>query len=375
MRLWRTLALLCCALFLALVARFYHPGLGFSALLMIPEGDAEYQVPALRDLPHYRYPEGHAYDGAMYVQIAMTPLLGDPAIDRALDAPAYRVRRILFCWTAYALGLGRPAWIMQAYALQNVVCWLILAWFITRWFPLRSARFFALWAASMFSHGLLTSARLSVLDGPSLLLLAFAAAAAERNRTWLTSGILGIAALGRETNLLGAVMLPWPRGWRGWLRAAGACVVVVLPLLVWQDYVWSIYRGTSASEGAGQITIPLSGYLTKWVSTLQNVRTIDVHLTAGQLLVLVSITAQTAYIAWTRKGSEPWWKLAAAFAVLMMCVDWAVWEGYPGAITRVTLPLKFGVNVLLARDESRGFWAWLVLGNLDVAFSQYIFTT
>lgn len=375
MRLWRTLALLGCALFLTLVARFYHPGLGFSALLMIPEGDETYQLPALRDLPLYKYPKGFTYDGAMYVQLAMTPLLSDPAIDRALDAPVYRARRIFFCWTAYVLGLGRPAWIVQAYALQNVACWLMLAWFITRWFPLRNATFFALWAGSMFSHGLLTSARLSVLDGPSLLLLAVAAAAAERHRTWLTSGILGIAALGRETSLLGAIMLPWPRGWRGWLRAAGACGVVVLPLLIWQDYLWAIYRGTSAAEGAAQITVPLAGYLRKWTSTLQAASTIELHLTAGQLLALVSITVQAVYIAWTRKWSEPWWKLAAAFAVLMLCVDWAVWEGYPGAITRVTLPLKFGFNVLLARDQPRAFWAWFVPGNLDVAFSQYVFTT
>ena len=374
MRLWRTLALLFCALFLALVARFYHPGLGFSALLVIPEGDEAYQIPALRDLPHFKYRVGHAYDGAMYVQLAMVPLLRDPAIDRALDAPAYRARRILFCWTAYALGLGRPAWIMQAYALQNVLCWLILAWFITRWFPLHHPRFFALWAGSMFSHGLLTSARLSVLDGPSLLLLALAAAAAERGRTWLTSAVVGIAALGRETNLLGGVMLGWPRGWRGWLRGAGAAVVMLLPLLIWQDYVWSIYRGTSVSEGTGQITMPLSGYVMKWSRTLQHARTIDTHLTMGQLLVLVALTVQTAYIAWTRKWSAPWWKLAAAYALLMLTVNWAVWEGYPGAITRVTLPLKFGFNVLLARDQPRGFWAWLVLGNLDVAFSQYIFT-
>jgi hypothetical protein len=367
--MWRALALVSCAMFLSWVAGFYHPGLGFSAFLMLPGGDEEYQLPVLRTIPHYQYPPRHGYDGAMYVQLAMVPLLRDPAIDRTLDAPAYRARRILFCWTAYALGLGRPAWIMQAYALQNVLGWLLLAWLITRWFPLDTPRAFALWAASMFSHGLVTSVRLAVLDGPSLLLLACAAAAAERGRTWLTAAILGIAGLGRETNLLGAVALPWPSGWRGWARAGVAVVVIVLPLLVWQDYIWSIYRGTSVTEGAGQITVPFSAYLMKWRETLRNQAGIDRLTIVRQMLVIVALSVQAVYIVWTRRWTAPWWRLAAVFAVLLMTVHWSVWEGYPGAVTRVVLPLKLGFNVLLARDQPRGFWAWLVLGNLDLSVS------
>ncbi len=367
--LWRTLALAGCAVFLSWVAGFYHPGLGFSAFLMVPRGEEEYQLPALRSVPHYRYPPGHAYDGAMYVQLAMVPLLRDPAIDRALDAPAYRARRILFCWTAYALGLGRPAWIMQAYALQNVVCWLLLAWLVTRWFPLDGPRTFALWVASMFSHGLIASVRLAVLDGPSLLLLACAVALAERGRTWVTATVLGAAGLGRETNLLGAAALPWPRGWRDWLRVGCAAGAVILPLLVWQDYIWSIYRGTSVTEGAGQITVPFTAYVTKWRDTLRDPVTTGWIATAQQVLVIVALTVQAAYIAWSRTWQAPWWRLAAAFAVLLFIVHGAVWEGHPGAVTRVVLPLKFGFNALLARDRPRAFWTWLVLGNLDLSIS------
>lgn len=336
---------------------------------MITRDGEESQLPVLQTIPHYRYPAGHGYDGGMYVQIAMVPLLRDPVIDRTLDAPAYRARRILFCWTAYALGLGRPAWIMQAYALQNVICWLLLAWLVTRWFPLDGARMLALWAGSMFSHGLIASVRLAVLDGPSLLLLACAVALAERGRTWRTAMVLGAAGLGRETNLLGATALPWPQGWRGWLRAAVAGVIVILPLLVWQDYLWSIYRGTSVTDGAGHITVPFSAYVAKWRETLRDPGAAGWLATIQQVLVIVALTVQAAYIAWTRRWQAPWWRLAAAFAVLLFAVHGAVWSGIPGAITRVTLPLKFGFNVLLARDQPRAFWAWAVLGNLDLAMS------
>lgn len=347
------------------MARFYHPGLGFSSLLIISASD--YKTSALKGLPHYEYPPGTAYDGAMYAQAAMDPLLRDPEIDRAFDAPAYRARRILFSWTAYLLGLGRPAWILQAYALQNVLAWLLLAWVLTRWLPPDTPRLFALWALSMFSHGLMMSVRMSLLDGPSLLLLALAVAAVERQRVWLSAALIGISGLGRETNLLGAVSLPWPRGWRGWLRAGALALLVILPMLIWQDYVWSIYRGTSASAGADQLTVPLSAYVVKWRVTLREIGVHGFFAPPGfSLLVVLALTTQAVYLLYARAWADPWWRLAAVYAVLMVFAHWVVWEGNPGAITRVVLPLKFGFNILLARSGVRGFWAWCIAGNLDL---------
>lgn len=365
-RRWRILALLSGALFLASIAGFYHPGTGFSSLLIIPEGH-DYEIAPLRDLPHYEYPPGIAYDGSMYVQLAMDPLLRDPAIDTAMDQPAYRARRILFAWTAWVLGLGRPSWILQTYALQNVLCWFVLAFLVTRWLPLDSTRHFALWVACMFSQGLLMSVRMSLLDGPSLLLVALAVAAAERGRTWLTAAVLSLAALGRETNLLAVVALPWPRGWRGWLRIAGALVVAVLPLLVWQDYLWSIYRGSSVSAGADHVVVPFVSYADKWRRTMLQAATQGPISPAGYtVLALVALTVQAVFIGMRRFYDDPWWKVAAAWCLLMFVVDPSVWEGFPGAITRIVLPMKFGFNILLARSSPRGFWGWFVLGNLDV---------
>jgi hypothetical protein len=365
-RLWRTLALLLCALFVAWVARFYHPGVGFTALLVIPQGH-EYEIPALRQLPHYEYPSGMAYDGAMYAQLAMVPLLEDPAIDRALDAPSYRARRVLFCWTAWALGLGQPRWILQAYALQNVLCWLVLAWLAARWLPPDDARGFALWTAAAFAEGLLISVRLALLDGPSLLLLACAARAAERGRPLATGAIVGIAGLGRETNLLGALLLPWPRDRAAWRRTATAALLVIVPLVVWIDYVQSIYWTASPAAGAGQITLPFAAYARKWSLTLQGIRVDGLFSPWGlTLTTVIALTVQAIFVVWTRWWSEPWWRIAAGYAALMALVDWAVWEGHPGAITRVVLPLTFGFNLLLAKREPRRFWIWFVLGNLNL---------
>ena len=75
---------------------------------------------------------------------------------------------------------------------------------------------------------------------------------------------------------------------------------------------------------------------------------------------------QTAYLLYRREYASPWWRVALAYALLMLTVHKVVWDGYPGAVTRVTLPLVFGFNVLLAREDGPRFWPWFVLGNLHL---------
>jgi hypothetical protein len=48
----------------------------------------------------------------------------------------------------------------------------------------------------------------------------------------------------------------------------------------------------------------------------------------------------------------------------MAMIGTAVWEGYPGACTRVLLPLTLAFNLLAHR--TRAALAWLILGNLGV---------
>src|SRR5262249_42419845 len=147
--LYRSVAVALVILFLAAVARFYHPGQGFTALLGLPAGDP-HEVEALRAIPPYESPEGVNYDGQFYLRRRLDPLLRDPAVDRAMDLAPLRARRILFSWTAYLVGFGRPAWIVEVFALQNVVCWLLLALLLTRWLPLTTLRGLALWSACLF---------------------------------------------------------------------------------------------------------------------------------------------------------------------------------------------------------------------------------
>ena len=353
-------------LFLASVARFYHPRTGFTALIGFPAGH-EYELPALRGVPHHDYALT-SYDGQFYAQLALEPLLRDPAVDRAMDLAPYRARRILFSWTAYLLGLGRPAWILEAYALQNVACWLILAAVLARWIAPTSGRGLALWGACLFSHGALWSVRFALLDVPSLLLIALAVAAVEKGRPLLSAAIVGIAGLGRETNVLAAVAQPLPRDRRSWARLVVALVLTALPLLIWADYLWSIYRSTVLSQ-TDQLAIPGTGLAHGWRNVLfRDIPEKGLFSTQGLWLALLfSLAVQALYLVVRRAYSVPWWRVAVVYAVLMLELNRVLADPLTGAITRVLLPLTVGYNIILA-SEPRGsrFWLWFAAGNLHL---------
>jgi hypothetical protein len=351
--------------FLGLMARSYHPGTGFTALIGFPAGH-DYEVPALRGVPHYDY-AGISYDGQYYAQLALDPLLKDPRTDRAMDLAPFRARRILFSWTAYIAGLGRPAWVLEVYALQNVVAWLLLAWLLARWMPPSTPRGLAAWTACLFSHGLLWSARFALLDGPSLVLTAVAVRLSEDGRPWLSAAVAGVNGLGRETNVIGGLAQPVPRARRDWLRLAGAAVLVVLPLLVWEDYLWSIYRSNIFLGTNTQAGLPGVEFAAGIAAAVRSSALLDV-------CVLVPLLVQAVYIAvHVRRAGEPWWRVAAGYVLLLLVLDRVLVAPSTGAITRVLLPLTVGFNVLLMREARGGrFWPWLVAGNLHLVPAAWI---
>jgi hypothetical protein len=86
----RVIHLSAVALLFAGVLRFYDTATGFTALISFGERYSASAVPALRDLPHRVSRRSEGYDGQFYAQMALDPLLRDPATDRAQDNPALR---------------------------------------------------------------------------------------------------------------------------------------------------------------------------------------------------------------------------------------------------------------------------------------------
>lgn len=284
-----------------------------------------------------------------------------------MDLAPFRARRILFSGTAYVLGLGRPVWILEAYALQNVACWAIVAVLLTRWIPLTSFRGLALWTACLFSHGLLWSVRFALLDGPSLMLTMCAVAAAERQRAFGSAAIVGLNALGRETNLLAAVAQPIPRDRAGWLRAIAALALAVVPSLIWLDYLRSIYRSTMLA-GTDTFVFVGSGLVQTWRAVLGAAASgPHVFGAAFPVFILLSLAVQAAFVFLRREYRVAWWRVACVYAVMMLFLDPVLVAPVTGAITRVMLPLTVGFNILLAKEPAPArFWSWFIAGNLHL---------
>ncbi len=183
---------------------------------------------------------------------------------------------------------------------------------------------------------------------------------------WLAAVMLGAAGLGRETNILGGAALAWPREntWREWEGMMMRGLVVVLPLVVWLSCLRH-WLGQSGSAGTGNFGLPLSGYLGKWremgaqfgVSRLGTV-------TNGSLAMLVALTTQLLFFGLRPRWKETWWRVGAAYSVLMIFLGPAVWAGHPGAAGRVLLPMTLAFNILV--PHGRRWWLVLLLGNLTV---------
>lgn len=352
--------------FLSLVGRFHVPGTGFTSLLSIGSFSDEKAVPRLAAVPHYVIEDSWGYDGTYYVQLALHPLLDEPEqLEKSIDNLAYRARRILPSWVAWGLGLGRDEWIVQIFALLNVGVWLALGWVLLRWLPPDSWCNLLRWGGVLFSHGMCMSVRNSLADAPGLLLVALMVAAVERGRKLPAVVALGAALLTKETSLLaGTAFIPARGSGRGaWVRAVGWGALAVVPLATWLIYVRS-KAAPSADAGQGNFALPLAGLAEKCGVVFG-------ELAAGQtapqfwgsLLVVIALIAQAAFLLLHREPGKPWWRVGACFAGLMLVVAQPVWDGYPGAATRVLLPMTLAFNLLVPRG--RRWLAVVVLGNLS----------
>ena len=364
-------------LFGSSIAKWYEPDTGLTALIKFGERLEHRRLLSVSAIPRHIYADSVGYDGQYYAQLAVDPLLRDPGIGVALDAPAYRARRILFSWTAYLAGLGRPAWIVHAYAVQYVVFWLVLAWVLCRWFPPTSVQNLGLWLGCLFSEGLILSVLNTVPDGPGILLLALGVAAMERGRTNRAAWIVGIACLARSTNVLWSPMVVGAddvrhRVWRGVLLRG---LLVAGPGAVWGAYLLlgdhglggfaELAGGANAHRNFG---LPFSSYMAKWSTTVAELHEAGWDSYARfSLLALIGLTTQVVVLLAVRDWRNPWWRAGIGSIVLMAFLGPAVWEGHPSAVTRVLLPMVFAFNAVLPR--TRWFWPLFVLGNLSLLHS------
>lgn len=363
---WQVAGLAGVAAFAILAGRFWHPYYGFTRFVQLDEADQRIGIREVREHPVFAYEGFNGYDGAAYVQIAFHPLLDSPELQPALGNVPYRARRILGSALAWLLAGGKPALIANVYASLNLAVWLVLALMLWRALPVTDGRSWLAWAGVMFSAGALHSVRLALTDLLGATLILGAVMLTERGRAGGAIGVLGLAALARETALAAVVAL-WRGPWKSapaWLANGGRAALAALPLLAWIAYVR--WKAGPAAQGFGNFTWPIVGWIEKWGEAAADYARHPQFwwLTTTTLLATVALTTQAVFLLCRRRPDEPWWRVGAAGVAMMVMLGTSVWEGHPGASTRVLLPMSVAFAVLTVRE--RAGWTWASLGALSV---------
>ncbi len=196
--------------------------------------------------------------------------------------------------------------------------------------------------------------------------------AIERGRPLVSAAIVGVAGLARETNLLVMAAQPWPRDRKAWLRAGLALTLAVVPLLLWEDYLHSIYRSTIFA-GADTFMPPGVALSSRWLQALAAVRAEPLSAAWRPLCILSSLVAQGLFVIVHRRYRAAWWRVAVPYVVLMLFFNEVLADPQTAAITRVLLPLTIGFNILLAGEPRPArFWPWFIVGNLHLVVSSTV---
>ena len=376
MRLWgRRYAVLYLGLALAFavaVGHSYDRHTGFTSSEAFGERFRAGRLPRLHDVPIYTY-RGDGYDGQFYAQLAVAGNPLAPELRLALDSPAYRSRRILLPVLAHLAGLGRPLWVLNAFALSGLLCWWLLAWALARWwFPPDGLHNLLRWVGTLFGAGMIVSVTHSLTDGPALLFVALGVRCLERHRTWVGAVVLALAGLVRETSIIcaAAFALPLPRDKSRWLRAGAATAVTVLPTVVWIAVLYAHYRVAGGSRNLALPFVGLGGKIAELISALKTNR-FDAS-TCGEVMVVIALITQVAFIVSRPAPGIVWWRIGCVFALFWSILGFPVWESTPSAAARAVLPLTLAFNVLVPRS-ARGL-ALLIVGNLTILSAPALLT-
>lgn len=341
-------------------------------------------IAAYRATPKYLdpYPPHRwGFDGQLYAELALDPLLRDPDLGQALDNPPYRARRILLSWLAWLGGLGRPFWVLNVFAALNLVFWIGYAWLAAKLFRPHGWAGLAGFSAVLLTCGIIECMHGSLTDFPSFVLMTTAVVLGG------TGGavVLALAALARETSVLGFIGLaefrpPWGESLRKNLVRG---LITAVPLALWFGYVVWQFRHREIGFDGGNLERPLAGMMGKlgefsvtafhgpirWRRVFFELyKSYDLHA----VLTIVAVFTQCLYLSVYREWENRLWRMAAIFVPYFLCIGFLSWESH-FTVTRHALPITLVFNLLLAIRPRRGWLVWFLIGNCFVPFGVHYF--
>jgi len=357
-----------------ILIKHYTPQSGFLRLIYFGQ---QFKASRLEEVNNVNPPTTNnaGYDGQFYAQMALDPSLTRDDFERVLDIPLYRVRRMGLSFLAFCLGLGKPSWILQVYALLNVVFWLLLLAALGRFIGFHRLRDMLLAIALLWSTGTLTSIERALTDLPAAVL---GVLAVFFNHQWITSAfLLGSAALFKETSALSFTAARWiEKGKRLDLkRIFVSIVIMLLPITLWVVYV---HFRMSADNNIGEtdkFAAPFFELVRKFWKATHDFAGVFPQGPAHQqgyyvfeVLAPFSLAIQAAYLIVKPRFDDEAWRLGIGFALLLWVLGSGIWvEQY--AYCRILLPLTFSFNLLLHKHEpGTKFTAWYVAGNVGMCW-------
>lgn len=342
------------------IGRHHHPVYGFTKFIQLSEAIAINALPEIHRVPVYVHDNPWGYDGQFYSQLALRPALRDPGLNAAIDNFPLRARRPLTNWIAWLVSAGDTSRILHVYAWVNVVGWFVFAFLLIRLIPPTGIHQIIAWLGLMFSAGVLTSVGYALTDLPALILIAAAMLALQHRHPKTTAGLLAAATLTRETSVLaGSILLPgctWPQRFiRG--------LILVVPFALWLGYVRLI--AGAETQSLGNFDWPFLGLGQK---IRESIGLLLAHpndlLHGAAFLTTLGVVVQAGWLLLNPKIKNPWWQLGASYIVLLAFLGWPTFAGYPGAVSRILLPLHLAFNLLV--PATRLGTVILLLGNLSV---------
>jgi hypothetical protein len=368
------------AVLLGAYIRIWSPTYGITRFIIIGHEFNQRGLAVYRATPKYMDPyppDRWGFDGQYYAELSLDPLLRDPQIKQAIDNPPYRARRILMPWLAWLGGLGRPFWVLNVYAGLNLAFWLGFVVMMAVLFRPHGWAGVAGFAAMLLTCGIIESMRSSLTDFPAFVLMTLAVMLGGTGG----AGVLALAALAREVNVLGlAALVDFRPPWREALRKNFRLGLIAAgPMLLWFGYIAWRLRMHAAVDGDNldwpfyAIGRKLHEFIVMarqgGIEWSEFYKSYDLHA----LLTIVATLTQCIYLLTHREWGNRLWRMAAVFVPFFFCIGYPAWASH-FTVTRHALPITLGFNLFLAMRPGRRWLWWFLLGNCFVPYGVFEFS-
>jgi hypothetical protein len=352
------------------VLKNFSPEAGFTSLICFGSEFLKRAPSAVKSVaPPTKTPWG--YDGEFYAMLATDPLLLSPELKPALDIPSYRARRIAVPALAWCAGLGKPAWILQCYAVANLIFWYLLLFGRDYFLKPTALRDYLCIGACCLTSGVLFSIQRALLDLPAATFAFYSAALSGE----LAVAALAVAILSKDSYLMGlGVALRSSDETKGSPRRwVWGLVIPLVPFVVWCGYIYWKWGG--GPGGAQNFTWPLVGYTSAFLRGWAAYHQRHMLFPFTEMMAPVSLVIQIVYLLFVaRSYRSPYWRIGAGFAIASLFLNSEVF-GEQMSFCRDTIMVTLAFNIGLMQNKPRWFLAWFLAGNIGLTAGLMHFTS